>query len=92
MNHSQTESRYARLAAVSADGQKLIYRTMRDGRQELWEDSPAGWPQRWGENTSEPNAFRLSGRPISQWSRLAAGRSDNLGTKTTAPNGWPHQP
>jgi predicted dithiol-disulfide oxidoreductase (DUF899 family) len=46
------------------------------GRQETWEDSPAGWPQRWGENTSEPNAFRISGRPISQWSRLAAGRSD----------------
>jgi len=62
------------------------------GRQESWEDSPAGWPQRWGENTSEPNAFRLSGRPISQWSRLAAGRSDDLGTKTTAPNGSPNQP
>ncbi len=46
------------------------------GRQETWEDSPAGWPHRWGENTSEPNAFRISGRPISQWSRLAAGRSD----------------
>jgi len=46
------------------------------GRQETWEDSPAGWPQRWGGNTSEPNAFRISGRPISQWSRLAAGRSD----------------
>jgi len=54
------------------------------GRQETWEDSPAGWPQRWGENTSEPNAFRRSGRPISQWSRLAAGRSDDLGTGATA--------
>lgn len=54
------------------------------GRQETWEDSPAGWPQRWGENTSEPNAFRLRGRPISQWSRLAAGRSDDLGTEATA--------
>jgi predicted dithiol-disulfide oxidoreductase (DUF899 family) len=50
------------------------------GRQETWEDSPAGWPQRWGKNTSEPNAFRINGRPISQWSRLAAGRSDDLGT------------
>ena len=48
------------------------------GRQETWETSPAGWPQRWGENASEPNAFRLNGRPISQWSRLAAGRSDEL--------------
>jgi predicted dithiol-disulfide oxidoreductase (DUF899 family) len=49
------------------------------GRQETWEDSPAGWPQRWGRNTSEPNAYRTNGRPISQWSRLAAGRSDDLG-------------
>ena len=45
------------------------------GRQELWEDSPAGWPQR----PSTEN-FRSNGRPIAQWSRLAAGRSDDLGT------------
>src|SRR5258706_11475879 len=44
------------------------------GRQETWEDSPAGWPQRWGENTGEPNPYRTNGRPIAQWSRLAAGR------------------
>jgi predicted dithiol-disulfide oxidoreductase (DUF899 family) len=46
------------------------------GRQEPWEDSPAGWPQKWivdGSNT------RIDGRPIPQWSRLAAGRSDDLG-------------
>jgi predicted dithiol-disulfide oxidoreductase (DUF899 family) len=49
------------------------------GRQETWEDSPEGWPKRWGANTGEPNAFRSNGRPISQWSRLAAGRSDDLG-------------
>ncbi|ART68615.1 hypothetical protein BTO20_08505 [Mycobacterium dioxanotrophicus] len=45
------------------------------GRQEPWEDSPAGWPQHWpvdGSNT------RIDGRPIPQWSRLAAGRSDDL--------------
>lgn len=45
------------------------------GRQEPWEDSPAGWPQPWlvdGSNT------RSDGRPIPQWSRLAAGRSDDL--------------
>jgi len=46
------------------------------GRQELWEDSPEGWPQRWG---SKGGQFRLDGRPTSQWSRLAAGRSDDLG-------------
>jgi predicted dithiol-disulfide oxidoreductase (DUF899 family) len=47
------------------------------GRQEPWEDSPPGWPQSWlvdGSNT------RLDGRPIAQWSRLEAGRSDDLGT------------
>ncbi|ORX16345.1 hypothetical protein AWC31_20010 [Mycolicibacterium wolinskyi] len=45
------------------------------GRQEPWEDSPPGWPQTWpvdGSNT------RIDGRPIPQWSRLAAGRSDDL--------------
>ena len=46
------------------------------GRQEDFEDSPAGWPQHWGE-TNHP--FRRNGRPISQWRRLEAGRSDDLG-------------
>ena len=45
------------------------------GRQEMWEDSPAGWPQRWPNNGAQ---FRTDGRPTSQWSRLAAGRSDAL--------------
>ena len=47
------------------------------GRQETWENSPAGWPQHWA-NTGEQ--FRTDGRPTAQWSRLAAGRSDDLGT------------
>jgi len=45
------------------------------GRQEPWEDSPVGWPREWqvdGSNT------RMNGRPIPQWSRLEAGRSDDL--------------
>jgi predicted dithiol-disulfide oxidoreductase (DUF899 family) len=50
------------------------------GRQETWEDSPAGWPKRWGRDTAEPNPYRTNGRPISQWPRLAAGHSDDLGT------------
>jgi hypothetical protein len=50
------------------------------GRQETWEDSPAGWPQPWGQGTDEPNWYRVNGRPISQWPRLAAGRSDDLDT------------
>ena len=44
------------------------------GRQELWEDSPADWPQR-GEGSQR---MRIDGRPISQWPRLKAGRSDDL--------------
>jgi predicted dithiol-disulfide oxidoreductase (DUF899 family) len=47
------------------------------GRQETWEDSPAGWPQGCGGDGKHP--YRTSGRPIAQWSRLDAGRSDDLG-------------
>jgi predicted dithiol-disulfide oxidoreductase (DUF899 family) len=47
------------------------------GRQETWEDSPVGWPQPWPVDGS---VHRSNGRPIAQWSRLAAGRSDDLGT------------
>jgi predicted dithiol-disulfide oxidoreductase (DUF899 family) len=43
------------------------------GRQEYWEDSPSGWPQ-----LSEVG-LRADGRPIPQWARLEAGRSDDLG-------------
>jgi predicted dithiol-disulfide oxidoreductase (DUF899 family) len=42
------------------------------GRQEPWEDSPAGWPQITGSYA------RTDGRPTAQWPRLAAGRSDDL--------------
>jgi predicted dithiol-disulfide oxidoreductase (DUF899 family) len=45
------------------------------GRQETWEDSPTGWPQRF---EGEQN-FRTDGRPTAQWSRLKAGYSDDLG-------------
>jgi predicted dithiol-disulfide oxidoreductase (DUF899 family) len=45
------------------------------GRQEIWEDSPAGWPQWWENNGGQ---FRTNGRPSAQWERLAAGRSDDL--------------
>jgi predicted dithiol-disulfide oxidoreductase (DUF899 family) len=45
------------------------------GRQETWEDSPTGWPQPFQVNGDQ---FRTDGRPSSQWSRLAAGRSDRL--------------
>ena len=47
------------------------------GRQEPWEDSPPGWPQRWGVS-GNAERLRTNGRPIAQWSRLAAGRSDDL--------------
>ncbi|HME84136.1 MAG TPA: DUF899 family protein [Roseiarcus sp.] len=48
------------------------------GRQEAWEDSPAGWPQR----SKGEHPYRMDGRPIAQWSRLKAGHSDDLGTGT----------
>ncbi|MBO0794014.1 MAG: DUF899 family protein, partial [Ktedonobacteraceae bacterium] len=51
------------------------------GRQETWEDSPEGWPQRWG---SRGGQFTTNGRPTAQWSRLAAGCSDDLGTGASA--------
>ena len=55
------------------------------GRQEKWEDSPPGWPQQCtytrtssGSPTWEP--VWPGGRPIAQWPRLEAGRSDDIGT------------
>jgi predicted dithiol-disulfide oxidoreductase (DUF899 family) len=45
------------------------------GRQETWEDSPEGWPQSFGTDGQQ---FRHDGRPTAQWSRLRAGRSDDL--------------
>ena len=45
------------------------------GRQEAWEDSPAGWPQRF----EGKQVTRTDGRPTAQWSRLKAGYSDDLG-------------
>ncbi len=67
------------------------------GRQEWWEDSPEGWPRRFGPNGA---AYRLmadgspppsgrDGRPTSQWSRIAAGRNDDLGS-TAAPGEHHH--
>jgi predicted dithiol-disulfide oxidoreductase (DUF899 family) len=45
------------------------------GRQEAWEDSPAGWLKQWPERKQ----LRTDGRPTSQWPRLKAGKSDDLG-------------
>lgn len=56
------------------------------GRQEAWEDSPDGWPDRGiamrtasGPPDWQPLHEWPGGRPTSQWPRLAAGRSDDLG-------------
>jgi predicted dithiol-disulfide oxidoreductase (DUF899 family) len=46
------------------------------GRQEAWEDSPAGWPQQ----PEDEHSYRIDGRPIVQWPRVKAGYSDDLGT------------
>jgi predicted dithiol-disulfide oxidoreductase (DUF899 family) len=60
------------------------------GRQEAWEDSPAGWPQQRSNTRSDggapdwpPVSTWPHGRPIAHWPRLAAGRSDDLATEPT---------
>jgi predicted dithiol-disulfide oxidoreductase (DUF899 family) len=61
------------------------------GRQESWEDSPAGWPKR--EQKDNGDQFRakrqpsnpqdgVRGRPIPQWARLDAGHVDTLSVST----------
>ena len=45
------------------------------GRQEPWEDSPAGWPR---NRPVDGHQWRTNGRPTAQWSRLEAGRDDDL--------------
>jgi predicted dithiol-disulfide oxidoreductase (DUF899 family) len=58
------------------------------GRQEQWEDSPPGWPQQCSITRTEtgppawtPVPVWPGGRPIAQWSRLQAGRSDDLANR-----------
>src|SRR5277367_3092137 len=46
------------------------------GRQENWENSPAGWPRR----PKGQHGYRSDGRPIVQWPRVNAGYSDDLET------------
>ena len=55
------------------------------GRQESWEDSPRDWPQQCsgtrtsgGAPTWPARSESDHGRPIAQWPRLDAGRSDDL--------------
>jgi predicted dithiol-disulfide oxidoreductase (DUF899 family) len=61
------------------------------GRQEDWEDSPAGWPRRGHASRTEsggPDWAPISqwpgGRPTSQWPRIDAGPSDDLGNAADA--------
>jgi predicted dithiol-disulfide oxidoreductase (DUF899 family) len=56
------------------------------GRQESWEDSPSDWPQQCTNTRTDggppawpPVSAWPGGRPAAQWSRLDAGRSDDLG-------------
>jgi predicted dithiol-disulfide oxidoreductase (DUF899 family) len=55
------------------------------GRQEAWEDSPPGWPQQCTITRTDggapgwpPVSAWPGGRPLAQWPRLDAGRSDDL--------------
>jgi predicted dithiol-disulfide oxidoreductase (DUF899 family) len=49
------------------------------GRQERWEDSPQGWPRR----PEGEHYYRMGPRPIVQWPRVEAGKSDDLATGAT---------
>jgi predicted dithiol-disulfide oxidoreductase (DUF899 family) len=57
---------------VMAPSYGLLDRTVY-GRQEHWEDSPAGWPKHWGTRGDQ---MRQDGRPTAQWSRVHAGRDE----------------
>jgi predicted dithiol-disulfide oxidoreductase (DUF899 family) len=37
------------------------------GRQDIWEDTPAGWPQPYETSGQQ---FRKGGRPTAQWTRM----------------------
>ena len=50
------------------------------GRQESWEDSPAD-RRKWDV---DGGLLRTEGRPTAQWSRVEAGRDDDLGNGATA--------
>ncbi|MCX4580276.1 DUF899 domain-containing protein [Streptomyces sp. NBC_01571] len=56
------------------------------GRQEVWEDSPEGWPQPYETRGQQ---FRRNGRPTAQWTRIAAGHEDDLygGQSSTGSSG-----
>jgi predicted dithiol-disulfide oxidoreductase (DUF899 family) len=69
---------------VMAPSYGLLDRTVH-GRQEFWEDSPEGWPQHWGSR--DGSAFRTDGRPTAQWSRIEAGRDDDLGATSSGEPG-----
>jgi len=47
------------------------------GRREPHEDSPDGWPRPWTFEKGQ-HILRSNGRPIAQWPRIEAGRSDDL--------------
>src|SRR6266436_1817271 len=57
------------------------------GRQEPWEGSPPGWPHQCSNTRTDAgppawppvSVWPGGGRPIAQWARLDAGRSDDLG-------------
>ena len=57
------------------------------GRQERWEDSPAGWPQL----PKDEHPYRVDGRPIVQWPRVKAGHSDDLMQARAQPHHIEHK-
>ncbi len=56
------------------------------GRQETWEDSPTGWPQRWGARTGEQIPHRRSSdRPVVPTGRRTLRRPHRCRTLTPRP-------
>jgi hypothetical protein len=49
------------------------------GRQEVWEDSPEGWPHDIGTRGEQ---FRIAGRPTIQWSFSDPDRARSAGSAT----------
>src|SRR5699024_4659196 len=87
----------SRRGAEAMDNNYALMDLTAYGRQEAWEDSPTGWPQACsnvrtaaGPPDWRPVSTWPGGRPIAQWARVQAGRSDELGGTIAATTDEPH--
>jgi predicted dithiol-disulfide oxidoreductase (DUF899 family) len=73
---------------VMGNGYPLLLDRTVYGRQEEWEHSPPGWPQRWGEHAAEHHPYRVNGRPIAQWPGWRPDAPTPSATPTAADHKW----